>query len=255
MEESLEDLELLVVGDLTRDLFAEAAAQQDSDTGDQLDVSQFLLANNLQYVFIDDLYKQLKQLEQEISSALLTEVKHSYAEYVSLCAQFGGKHNSEILDSLQQVRYEVAAFENKLRHLVHVELRSTRDNVESKVEYLKALDNIDTMLQKHVALDSIFQFSGRLSRSLETACEDAPAIDDELVSELLKELYKLLQCAHSILTEFHDLTSPLVTRFRNNYQNDVHVFHTIVSTLIDKCSAKGADFPKMTSTLVAVAKR
>ncbi|AAS50469.1 AAR104Wp [Eremothecium gossypii ATCC 10895] len=255
MEQALEDLELLVVGDVTRDLFTEAVAQQHLDTGEQLDVSQFLLANNLQYVFIDDLHKQLKQLEQDISNALLNEVKHSYAEYASLCAQFGGKHNSEILDSLQQVRYEVAAFENKLRQLVHVELRSTRDNVESKIEYLKALDTLDTLLQKHVALDSIFQFSARLSRSLEVACQDAPAIDDELVSELLKELYKLLQCAHSILIEFQDLSSPLVTRFRNNYQNNVHVFHSIVSILIDKCSEKSAEFPSMTSTLVAVAKR
>ncbi|AET39481.1 Golgi transport complex subunit COG2 Ecym_4435 [Eremothecium cymbalariae DBVPG len=248
MDDLFEDLELPVVREINRALFADAL----TDQGKEFDVNHFLLSNNLHYVSIDELSKHLKSLEQELNNALIDDVNESYLEFCSLCEEFSKKEDSHILSNIQQVRYDLARFNTTLKTLVTTDLQNTKETVTDTVEYLKSLDGLNILLQRHGIIHSCFQLVQKLCQSLDAMSTDAIDIDDELGALLLSELDKLLRCSHSILLELQGLGSPLMKRFNNDYHSVLQNFHSIVSILTDKCALNSKKYPKITQTLLSM---
>lgn len=257
------ELELPITKEISRDLFAPYAEEQEQQQQypcEPFNIDKFLLENNFQYISLDILSKEFRKLKNEMDQCLLDEVASCFDDYVNLCSSFENSNNKETrgeeddsLTQLQQVKHDLNKFMNKLTQASQVSIAKTREVVTDTLEYLKSIDSLSLILQNHVLCHEWISLANRLSLGLQALVGSEKNIqDDPLAIDLLLQSYTLLQKIQETLQACNEISSPFMNNLRNDYQGILQNYRQVLSSLANRCSQNKEQTTELSKVLISI---
>ncbi|CAG61958.1 uncharacterized protein GVI51_L04763 [Nakaseomyces glabratus] len=252
-----DELELPTVTEVSRDLFAEETEgiqdvklNRDS-TIVPFDVDHFLIKNNFQYISLDMLTRQLKDLSDEMMTVLLDRVAANYDSYLNFCKVYQGGNNNDTLFELQKILPDLDSFMNQLRILTEKEMPRTQETVQDTLDYLEKLEEIKALLNNHITISEDMTVLKQLSKSLHTLCDTEP-LEEELCIAVTQKLFRLFQKIHTLLETLSELDSQSLHHIRNDFLGISQEFQISLKLLTDITLQHTTDYPKLASLLTDI---
>lgn len=243
------DLKLPTVNEVNRDLFTTEVEQLNNDV-DAFDVDEFLLRNNCNFMPLDLLIGDLSKVSNDMVHVLLEKVTSKYSEYLKFCEPYLDDNNESVLELQESMRH-LSRFTKQLEHLTNEDLSKTREVITDTVDYLRKLDEMSSQLRSHLQISELIAIAKQYSKNLHAMCGTDP-LEEQLCTELTKQLYDLLQQIRSQLGELSTIDSSYVHHLRNEYHGLLQESQISLKVLTGRCFEDQETYEQLSKTLVSI---